>query len=58
MMVMQSAAGANLSFLRDRILYARDALLQDEARPDVYRILDEIAAGCRPARAACSTCPG
>ena len=45
MMVMQSAAGANLSFLRDRILYARDALLQDEARPDVYRILDEVAAG-------------
>lgn len=45
MMVMQSAAGANLSFLRDRILYAKDALLQDEARPDVYRILDQIAAG-------------
>lgn len=45
MMAMQSAAGANLSFLRDRILFAKDALLQDEARPDVYRILDEIAAG-------------
>lgn len=45
MMAMQSAAGANLSFLRDRILYARDALLQNEAGPDVYRILDEIAAG-------------
>lgn len=44
MMAMQSAAGANLSFLRDRILYAKDALLQNEAGPDVYRILDEIAA--------------
>lgn len=44
MMAMQSAAGANLSFLRDRILFAKDALLQDEAGPDVYRILDEIAA--------------
>lgn len=44
MMAMQSAAGANLSFLRDRILYAKDALLQNEAAPDVYRILDEIAA--------------
>ena len=44
MMAMQSAAGANLSFLRDRLLFARDALLQDEARPDVYRILDEVAA--------------
>ncbi|MES2818699.1 MAG: FGGY-family carbohydrate kinase [Pseudomonadota bacterium] len=45
MMAMQSAAGANLSFLRDRILFAKDALLRDEARPDVYRILDEIASG-------------
>ena len=45
MMAMQSAAGANLSFLRDRILYAKDALLQNEAGPDVYRILDEVAAG-------------
>lgn len=44
MMAMQSAAGANLSFLRDRILYAKDALLQNEAGPDVYRILDEVAA--------------
>ncbi|MGP0173656.1 xylulokinase [Pseudomonas sp. NCHU5208] len=44
MIAMQSAAGANLSFLRDRILYAKDALLQNEAGPDVYRILDEVAA--------------
>lgn len=42
-MAMQSAAGANLSFLRDRILYHPDGLLSDEQRPDVYRLLDRIA---------------
>lgn len=42
-MAMQSAAGANLSFLRDRILYHPDELLRDESRPDVYRLLDRIA---------------
>jgi xylulokinase len=40
---MQSAAGANLSFLRDRILFHRDELWSNEQRPDVYRLLDQIA---------------
>ena len=40
---MQSAAGANLSFLRDRILFHPDELLLDEQRPDVYQMLDRIA---------------
>jgi xylulokinase len=40
---LQSAAGANLSFLRDRILFHRDELLKDEQRPDVYAVLDRIA---------------
>jgi xylulokinase len=40
---MQSAAGANLSFLRDRILFHRDELWSNEERPDVYRLLDQIA---------------
>ena len=40
---MQSAGGANLSFLRDRILFHSDELLGDEQRPDVYRTLDQIA---------------
>jgi xylulokinase len=39
----QSAAGANLSFLRDRILFHTDELLQDEQRPAVYQTLDKIA---------------
>lgn len=41
---MQSTAGANLSFLRDRILYHPDELLSDEERPDVYAVLNKIAA--------------
>jgi xylulokinase len=41
---LQSAAGSNLSFFRDRILYHPDELLRDEERPDVYQALDRIAA--------------
>jgi xylulokinase len=44
-MAIQSAGGVNLSFLRDRILFHPDALMRDEQRPDLYRILDEIAQG-------------
>ncbi len=40
---MQSAAGANLSFLRDRILFHRDELWREEERPNVYHLLDQIA---------------
>ena len=42
-LALQSAAGANLSFLRDRVLFHTDELLQDEQRPDVYQTLDTIA---------------
>jgi xylulokinase len=42
-MALQSAGGANLSFLRDRILFHADELLGDEQRPDVYQTLDRIA---------------
>ncbi len=41
---LQSTAGANLSFLRDRILFHPDELLRDEERPDVYEVLNVIAA--------------
>ncbi len=40
---MQSAAGANLSFLRDQVILNDDELLNQEEQPDVYRLLDEIA---------------
>ena len=42
-MALQSLAGGNLSFLRDRILYHPDELLSDEERPDVYEVLNRIA---------------
>jgi xylulokinase len=50
MIAMQTSAGANLSYLRDRILFhhdelrGNDELLRDEQQPDVYKILDRIAA--------------
>lgn len=44
MVAMQTSAGANLTFLRDRVLYHTDELLQEEHQPDVYKILDVIAA--------------
>jgi xylulokinase len=47
-LAMQSAAGANLSFLRDKILYHPDELLSDEQKPDVYALLDRIAARVPP----------
>ncbi|MBI4516932.1 MAG: FGGY-family carbohydrate kinase [Deltaproteobacteria bacterium] len=40
---LQATAGGNLSFLRDRILYHRDELLQEEKVPDVYKLMDRIA---------------
>jgi xylulokinase len=42
-MAMQSAGGANLSFLRDRILFHDDELTGDEQRPAFYHTLDRIA---------------
>jgi xylulokinase len=47
-LALQSVAGGNLSFLRDRILYHPDELLSDEQRPDVYEILNRIAARVPP----------
>ncbi|MBV1788482.1 FGGY-family carbohydrate kinase [Marinobacterium sp. D7] len=41
---LQSSAGVNLSFLRDRILFHSDEFLSDEEQPDVYEILNIIAA--------------
>ncbi|MBN0987644.1 xylulokinase [Amphritea pacifica] len=45
---LQSTAGANLSFLRDRILFHPDEFLSDEDQPDVYEILNIIAARVPP----------
>jgi len=40
---LQATAGGNLTFLRDRILYHKDELLQEASVPDVYKVLDRIA---------------
>jgi xylulokinase len=44
MMAMQSAAGANLGFLRDQLLFIKDGLLREDTQPAAYRVLDEVAA--------------
>jgi xylulokinase len=44
MIIMQTTAGGNLSYLRDKILYHQDELLREEQAPDVYKIMDRIAA--------------
>ncbi len=40
---LQATAGGNLTFLRDKILYHKDELLQEADVPDVYKIMDRIA---------------
>jgi xylulokinase len=47
-MALQSTAGANLSFLRDRVLYHPDELASDEEHPAVYEVLNQIAARVPP----------
>jgi xylulokinase len=44
MIIMQTTSGGNLTYLRDKILYHKDELLREEEAPDVYQILDQIAA--------------
>ncbi len=43
MMAMQSAAGSNLSFLRDRLLFIKDGILREDTQPAAYRALDDVA---------------
>ncbi len=48
MIVLQTTAGGNLNFLRDKIVYHKDELLQEEQAPDVFQIFDRIAAKVPP----------
>lgn len=41
---LQATAGGNLTFLRDNVLYHKDELLQEENVPDIFKVLDIIAA--------------
>jgi len=43
MSALQSAAGSNLAFLRDKVFFNCDELLQDEEVPNVYEIFDTIS---------------
>jgi len=47
-LALQSTAGANLSFLRDRILFHPDELATDEEHPALYETLNHIAARVPP----------
>jgi len=40
---LQATAGGNLTFLRDKILYHQDELLQEADVPDIFKVLDQIA---------------
>jgi xylulokinase len=40
---LQSTAGGNLIFLRDKIIYNKDELLQEAHVPDIFKVLDQIA---------------
>jgi xylulokinase len=44
MVAMQTSAGSNLAFLKEKVLYHQDELLRETAMQDVYKILDQIAA--------------
>lgn len=44
MMAMQSSGASNIAFLKDRIVFHKDGLIDAEPSVDTYRILDEIAA--------------
>jgi xylulokinase len=48
MTAMQSAAGANLNFMRDRLLFPQDVLTPDGATTDFYARLGELAAKSAP----------
>ncbi len=44
LMALQATAGGNLTYLRDNILYHKDELLQEADVPDIFKVLDKIAA--------------
>ena len=44
LIALQATAGGNLTFLRDNIIYHKDELLQEADVPDIFKVLDQIAA--------------
>lgn len=48
MMAMQSSGASNIAFLKDRIVFHKDGLIDAEPSVDIYRVLDEITARVPP----------
>jgi xylulokinase len=48
MIALQTTAGGNLNYLRDKILFHKDELLNENHTPDVFQIFDRIAAKVPP----------
>jgi xylulokinase len=48
LIALQTTAGGNLNFLRDKILFHKDELLNENHTPDVFQIFDRIAAKVPP----------
>ncbi len=44
LIALQATAGGNLTYLRDNILYHQDELMQEAGVPDIFKVLDQIAA--------------
>lgn len=43
LIALQATAGGNLTYLRDKVLYHQDELLQEAEVPDIFKVLDQIA---------------
>ncbi len=43
MVAMQTSAGSNLSFLKEKVLYNQDELLREAVTDNIYQLLDQIA---------------
>jgi xylulokinase len=48
MIALQTTAGGNLNYLRDKILFHKDELMNENHSPDVFQIFDRIAAKVPP----------
>ncbi len=48
LILLQTTAGGNLNYLRDKILFHKDELMNGEKSPDVFKIFDRIAAKTPP----------
>jgi xylulokinase len=48
LILLQTTAGGNLNYLRDKIIFHKDELMNGEKSPDVFKIFDRIAAKTPP----------